>query len=639
MRLLDSEMDRKQVERPPWEAVVPAAKRSKASESLPSRASAGKNSESSPTPLLRLPQLPFRLSPTGACLKDWENSESGPLLGAYVERRRGKERHGTETRSIEVSPRVDLRLSRVQELEAPIRFKGKKEVQSAVEGCKPGKRRPKPVLVLKLDPSQLASIYTILAHEFCLGLCRSNGVLPALPCDTTYKVFIGPGNNSHLVAHLVKRRWFWTRVDSWQPADLVWTQHRSRAVTQSLPCSAATPTVSTLSEVRLPALLDGKKSSKAIVDTEREKSGVTLVSAVSVTLIPMPASASLRVYNRIERNYHLTTKRRLFLNMRSYYAAAGVDVFSYLPLTFLITEGKNDPEFARFRQCFSENEAETGENKPKSHNLWIIKPGENTNCGHGIHVSSSFSEIESLISSSAPKRSVIVQKYLEKPLLVHKRKFDIRCYGLCTSFNGHIQGYFYHDGYLRTSSKEFSLRNVGNRFIHLTNDAVQKKSEDYGKFESGNKMSYAEFQRYLETNLPGKGSFWTDLWPQIRQLVTDSFRATHKQLDPRQRQHSFEVLGYDFMVDEDFRVWLIEVNTNPCLELSSAYLAGLIPAMLDNALRIAVDPYFPEPLGKRQNQWSAQVFQNRFELVFSSTERLRTAEGGENSYLSEGEEA
>jgi hypothetical protein len=27
----------------------------------------------------------------------------------------------------------------------------------------------------------------------------------------------------------------------------------------------------------------------------------------------------------------------------------------------------------------------------------------------------------------------------------------------------------------------------------LTNDAVQKRSEDYGKFEPGNKLSYNEF--------------------------------------------------------------------------------------------------------------------------------------------------
>jgi tubulin--tyrosine ligase len=61
---------------------------------------------------------------------------------------------------------------------------------------------------------------------------------------------------------------------------------------------------------------------------------------------------------------------------------------------------------------------------------------------------------------------------------------------MLTSVNGIIKGYFYEDGYVRTSCKEFTLENLGNRFIHLTNDAVQKKSEDYGKFENGNKMSY-----------------------------------------------------------------------------------------------------------------------------------------------------
>ena len=35
--------------------------------------------------------------------------------------------------------------------------------------------------------------------------------------------------------------------------------------------------------------------------------------------------------------------------------------------------------------------------------------------------------------------------------------------------------------------------------IHLTNDAVQKKSDDYGKFEAGNKLSYLDFQKYLDS--------------------------------------------------------------------------------------------------------------------------------------------
>lgn len=61
---------------------------------------------------------------------------------------------------------------------------------------------------------------------------------------------------------------------------------------------------------------------------------------------------------------------------------------------------------------------------------------------------------------------------------------------MVTSINGWMKGYFYEDGYIRTSCLEFDLDNLDNRFIHLTNDAVQKKAEDYGKFENGNKLSY-----------------------------------------------------------------------------------------------------------------------------------------------------
>jgi tubulin--tyrosine ligase len=66
-------------------------------------------------------------------------------------------------------------------------------------------------------------------------------------------------------------------------------------------------------------------------------------------------------------------------------------------------------------------------------------------------------------------------------------------FGLVTCINSLTKAYFYKDGYLRTSSKEFNLGSLDNRTIHLTNDAIQEKEEDYGKFESGNKLSYQEF--------------------------------------------------------------------------------------------------------------------------------------------------
>jgi len=46
-----------------------------------------------------------------------------------------------------------------------------------------------------------------------------------------------------------------------------------------------------------------------------------------------------------------------------------------------------------------------------------------------------------------------------------------------------------------------------------------------------------------------------------------------------------QVFGLDYMIDEEFKTWLIEVNTNPCLELSSPLLARIIPSMIENAFR------------------------------------------------------
>ena len=50
---------------------------------------------------------------------------------------------------------------------------------------------------------------------------------------------------------------------------------------------------------------------------------------------------------------------------------------------------------------------------------------------------------------------------------------------------------------MRTASKEYTLKNLENKLVHLTNDAVQKKGEEYGKFENFNKVSFAELQRYI----------------------------------------------------------------------------------------------------------------------------------------------
>lgn len=204
---------------------------------------------------------------------------------------------------------------------------------------------------------------------------------------------------------------------------------------------------------------------------------------------------------------------------------------------------------------------------------------------------------------------------------------------MLTSINGNLKGYEYEEGYLRTSCTEYTTKNLHNRMVHLCNDAIQKKSEDYGKFEPGNKMGYEEFQRYLDKTYASLNvCFERDIAPQIRKLTADCFRSIWGKIDPHRRLNTFEVsfsplffitlisqcYGLDFMMDEDFKVYLIEVNTNPCLELSSPLLARLIPHMLDNALRLVVDPLFPPPenFSQRKQVVNELCPEQKFELVF-----------------------
>ena len=192
-------------------------------------------------------------------------------------------------------------------------------------------------------------------------------------------------------------------------------------------------------------------------------------------------------------------------------------------------------------------------------------------------------------------RTFILQKYIENPALYKNRKFDIRCFAMITTINGHQKAFIYDDGYFRTSAREYNLKNF-NKFIHLTNDAVQKRSEDYGRFEFGNKVSFSEYQQYLNQTVPLLNiDFRLHIFSQIKRIMSDTVFACYDNIDPQKRQHSFEIFGYDFMLDDNFKVYLIEANTNPCLETSCPILQKIITDVVDSALRISLDPLFPPP--------------------------------------------
>lgn len=76
----------------------------------------------------------------------------------------------------------------------------------------------------------------------------------------------------------------------------------------------------------------------------------------------------------------------------------------------------------------------------------------------------------------------------------------------------------------------------------------------------------------------------------MKKQITDSMKAVKGKF--LAQKFTFELLGYDFLLDEQMNTILIEVNTNPCLEESNKLLKYLLPRMVDNLFCITMDPLF-----------------------------------------------
>ena len=83
---------------------------------------------------------------------------------------------------------------------------------------------------------------------------------------------------------------------------------------------------------------------------------------------------------------------------------------------------------------------------PTSKNLWIMKPAGSSR-GRGIFV---FNDIAAVSYTEC----VIVQAYIERPLLLEGYKFDLRLYVLVTSMNP-LEAFLYQEGFARFSSERY----------------------------------------------------------------------------------------------------------------------------------------------------------------------------------------
>ncbi len=182
---------------------------------------------------------------------------------------------------------------------------------------------------------------------------------------------------------------------------------------------------------------------------------------------------------------------------------------------------------------------------------------------------------------------IIVQKYLDNPLLYKKRKFDIRCYVLV---DGNLNVFFCREGHLKGSSELYDI-NSTNKFIHITNHSLQKKSSKFEQYEYGNEMSYSDFKSFMkEENIPLEN--FNKMIEQMKFLVKISFKSVGNKLLRVTPVLCFEIFGYDFILDNDFRPWILEINNNPGLGISSPVIEKLVPRMIDDALRLTIDKVF-----------------------------------------------
>ncbi|KAL4478033.1 hypothetical protein ABPG72_013472 [Tetrahymena utriculariae] len=199
---------------------------------------------------------------------------------------------------------------------------------------------------------------------------------------------------------------------------------------------------------------------------------------------------------------------------------------------------------------------------------YIVKP-EASCQGRGIYLTSRIDQLQST-------EHYVVQEYIKNPYLIDNLKFDLRLYVLIKSVSP-LKIFLYQDGLARFATvpyKQPNKHNITNLMMHLTNYALNKKSPDFIPNEDsedddiGHKRSFSSILKYLHD----QGHDVHTLLMEIRQIIVKTIISAQPQMShiyrtcqPKSEMNEmcFEVLGFDIMLDEDLKPYLIEVNHTP----------------------------------------------------------------------------
>ena len=217
--------------------------------------------------------------------------------------------------------------------------------------------------------------------------------------------------------------------------------------------------------------------------------------------------------------------------------------------------------------------------------VWIMKPIGKSQ-GKGIFLFNKLQHISQWKDElrwkpeSPQAEPYVVQRYVMNPLLIGGKKFDLRIYVLVVCYQP-LTVYLYREGFGRFTHARYSnnLDDLSNTFMHLTNVAIQKTSDNYDD-KLGGKWDLRGMKLYLMSRFGAERV--NESYQQIQELIIRCLQSVSKTII--NDKHCFELYGFDVLLDDTLKPWLIEINASPSMTANT-------PSDYDTKLGLLEDVY------------------------------------------------